>query len=77
MREGERVGCGKVGCEGDREWGCEREREGCERGRERVGCEMEGESMGCENEREWGGRVGGMREWGVREGKGKWDVRVV
>lgn len=42
-----------------------------------MGCEMEGESMGCENEREWGGRVGGMREWGVREGKGKWDVRVV
>lgn len=60
LREGERVGCGKVGCEGDREWGCEREREGCERGRERV--------WGVRwRERVWGVRTreSGVGEWGA------------
>lgn len=51
---------GKVGCEGDREWGCEREREGCERGRERV--------WGVRwRERVWGVRTreSGVGEWGA------------
>lgn len=49
---------GKVGFEGDREWGVRREGE-------RVGCEREGESMGCENERKWGRRE---RVWWERVG---------